>query len=362
MRTHLSRISDTNLLNNFSLMVRRERMATGEVIVHLAEIYRRRLYAKEGFSSLFAYIQVRYHYSGSAAYRRIQVARLSLQYPEVIRLLEAGKVNLQGLCLIEPHMTSKNGTKLIEQTIGKTKQEIEYLLAHTFQRVEKTQDKLRRLPVIKKVIPIQFNSPRKEQSTAAAAVIGHPERNAPPTKTIEIRRVKLECVIDEAVANKLERAREVLRKKYPQGRFEDILNEALEALLEKKDPERKIKRAEKTPRSSRGVTMEGRGMTSQARNDRRKIPASTGMTHSYKTRYIPQHIRRGIWKRDKGHCTFKSTDGRPCHERGNLEIDHIRPFSLGGGADLGNLRLLCATHNRYRAVKTFGRSPGQAGG
>ena len=31
-----------------------------------------------------------------------------------------------------------------------------------------------------------------------------------------------------------------------------------------------------------------------------------------------------------------------------IEIDHILPHALGGGADPGNLRLLCRAYHRHR--------------
>ncbi|MBI3016565.1 MAG: HNH endonuclease [Deltaproteobacteria bacterium] len=34
-------------------------------------------------------------------------------------------------------------------------------------------------------------------------------------------------------------------------------------------------------------------------------------------------------------------------------IDHIHPWSLGGDSTPENLRLLCRTHNQWRAEKTF---------
>ena len=42
-------------------------------------------------------------------------------------------------------------------------------------------------------------------------------------------------------------------------------------------------------------------------------------------------------------------------ERRNLQIDHIQPFALGGGAEKENLRALCGKHNRYAAQKDFGQ-------
>ena len=167
----LTKLSDQALLENFSRIVRFERKATAQVVVHLAEIYARRLYAQEGYSSLFAYIKEKFHYSGSSAYRRIQVARLSLQFPEIIDHVMSGNLNLVAICLLEPHMTAKNGTELISQAMGKTKEEIEYQLAHQFPRIEKTEDKIRRLPVIKKMavsvaLGNEVKATLKETSTA----------------------------------------------------------------------------------------------------------------------------------------------------------------------------------------------------
>ena len=41
----------------------------------------------------------------------------------------------------------------------------------------------------------------------------------------------------------------------------------------------------------------------------------------------------------------------------HVDIDHIVPYALGGSAALDNLRLLCATHHRYRHARlvTAGR-------
>ena len=94
----LTKLSDHALLENFSRIVSFERKATSQVVVHLAEIYHRRLYAQEGYSSLFSYIKEKFHYSGSSAYRRIQVARLSLQFPEIIDHVMSGNLNLMSIC------------------------------------------------------------------------------------------------------------------------------------------------------------------------------------------------------------------------------------------------------------------------
>ena len=67
------------------------------------------------------------------------------------------------------------------------------------------------------------------------------------------------------------------------------------------------------------------------------------------SRYIPSHLRKYIWKRDQGQCSYVHHETkRRCACRHLLQIDHIQPFALGGKTEKENLRLLCAGHNQYR--------------
>ena len=69
-------------------------------------------------------------------------------------------------------------------------------------------------------------------------------------------------------------------------------------------------------------------------------------------RGIPAAVRRQVWERDRGCCSYVDRgSGRRCGSRHLLEIDHVFPYALGGGADLDNLRLLCAAHHRHRHAR-----------
>lgn len=70
-------------------------------------------------------------------------------------------------------------------------------------------------------------------------------------------------------------------------------------------------------------------------------------------RHIPAHVRQHVLKRDRFRCVV-------CH-RGRpevaLHIDHIRPYSRGGGATVDNLQVLCAPHNLSKNNKILGAVP-----
>ncbi len=84
----------------------------------------------------------------------------------------------------------------------------------------------------------------------------------------------------------------------------------------------------------------------------RQQPAPTG-------RGVPAAIKRAVWERDQGRCSYVDpTTGRRCTSRHLLQIDHIRPWARGGGAQLDNLRLLCHAHHRHRHAEPSFPRPG----
>jgi len=51
----------------------------------------------------------------------------------------------------------------------------------------------------------------------------------------------------------------------------------------------------------------------------------------------------------------KSSEGKRCPERDNLEFHHDDPYGLGGDRSVVNVRLLCRQHHAYMAEKDYGR-------
>lgn len=78
-------------------------------------------------------------------------------------------------------------------------------------------------------------------------------------------------------------------------------------------------------------------------------------TGSPRGRYIPRHVRRAVWERDGGRCSYVSPAGRRCECKWMLEFDHIQEFARGGEATVDNVRLLCRAHNQYAAECAYGR-------
>jgi len=71
-------------------------------------------------------------------------------------------------------------------------------------------------------------------------------------------------------------------------------------------------------------------------------------------RHIPAEVKRQVWERDGGRCTFVSEAGRRCPARSRLEFDHLDPVARGGRATVARIRLRCRAHNQYAAECAFG--------
>ena len=68
----------------------------------------------------------------------------------------------------------------------------------------------------------------------------------------------------------------------------------------------------------------------------------------------PAHVKRAVWERDRGQCTFIGETGRRCSARSLLEFDHIDEVARGGEATTDRMRLRCRGHNQFTAEQTFG--------
>jgi 5-methylcytosine-specific restriction endonuclease McrA len=76
---------------------------------------------------------------------------------------------------------------------------------------------------------------------------------------------------------------------------------------------------------------------------------------SHQGRYIPAEVRRRVWQRDEGRCTYVDTRGQRCREQSGLEFHHRHPHARRGPASVANLTLRCRSHNALAAEQDFGR-------
>jgi hypothetical protein len=73
-------------------------------------------------------------------------------------------------------------------------------------------------------------------------------------------------------------------------------------------------------------------------------------------RPMPASVKRHVYVRDEGRCTFLDEYGNRCPETGMLEYDHIDGWARTHTHDPDRIRLRCHAHNQYAAEQMFGRA------
>lgn len=126
-------LSDAELLGSAKKWAAIERQAATEILHHLAEIERRRLYCDLKCSSLFDYAMRELKYSESQALRRIGAMRMLRSAPHIEPQLQSGELTLTNAAMAysvfqKESFTEEGRVETLRQLVGKTTREAEKIL------------------------------------------------------------------------------------------------------------------------------------------------------------------------------------------------------------------------------------------
>jgi hypothetical protein len=310
------------------------------LIVHLAEFDARRLYAGEGYSSTFRYCTDALRLSEDAAWNRIEVARAARDHPLVLDMLLSGALSPTTARLLARRLTAQNRDELLAAAAGKSRQQVEELLACRFPQPD-VPSAIRPLPA-----PTSLRTDRSEVPAAGheARTLGAPVADSPPeppraaepsgsaaaprplVRPLAADRYEIRFTASADTRDCLRRAQDLLGHAIPSGELDQVFNRALRLLVQ--DLERKKFAATDRPQRSRGQS-----------GDSRNIPAN---------------VKRSVRKRDGDVGAWVAPNGRRCGERRFLEFHHDDPYGVGGKPIVDRVRLLCRTHNRHAAELFYG--------
>ena len=353
-------LSDGVLLSRVRALAERERAAIVDLVAHLGELDSRKLYRGEGFASLFAYCTSALRLSEHGAYNRIEAARAARKFPAILDLLADGSLNLATLRRLAPHLTAENCDGLFAQATGKSKRDVELLVAGLAPRPD-VASSVRKLPTA-----VTLSSEAVAQSSEAmmqlteawsalcdrsketnAPVAARPPAMPVPAQAAGIHvpkhtlveplapeRFRVQFTVGKETRERLRRVQDLLRREIPDGDVAAIFDRALALLLA--ETERKKLAATTRPRAARHA----------------------GVSADPGSRHIPAQVKRAVWKRDGGQCAFVAPSGNRCKESAFLEFHHQRPWAAGGQATETNISLRCRSHNIWESDVYFGRASG----
>lgn len=302
-------------------LVREERRITKQILELIREAANRRLYLERGFASLFDWLVQGFGYSQSAAYRRIQAARLIEAVPDASEKITTGEVNLTTLAQVQTAIRQeekRSGTRVSAET----KREI-------IQKIEgKSSDETRK--VLSEALP------DSKPITESLRIVSNDE-------------ARLVLTLTENSVEELKRCRELLSHKMPDASWSEIVAFLASTFVAKNDQQRKTtvvsERKSKTASES----------TSAAVSPRAKA-ITGGQKKSASTKKVSRSVRRFVLSRAGYACEYvDAISGRRCGSRFKVEVDHVQPKAFGGTDDVANLRCLCRQHNLLAAERALGR-------
>jgi 5-methylcytosine-specific restriction endonuclease McrA len=311
-------ISARDLDRRLADLVRSERHLVVQFVVELAGFAKRELYRELGYTSLFYYCVRQLGLAKSSAFRRSEVARLIARFPVIADRLAEGRLSIRPLVELREVLTEENHAEVLARVEGKSQEEAQ-LLAVEYQPKPVPRDVVRAVPM-------------PPGPLVAFTVVPAGTRTPPPPPEVvkpltpDLRRLNVTVSADFIA--ELEQVRAALSHKCPDGDFEQVVREAFKLVL---DRDRKRKALTDRPRAQSETSGE---------NDR----------------YVPAAVKRAVWERDQGRCTWPMGDGEVCGSTHRLEFDHDLEVALGGKPTIENIRLLCKSHNLMKAEQHLGRT------
>jgi hypothetical protein len=303
----LAHLSNDEVMAQLKSICSEGNRVLARLIVVLIEVEARRMHLEAACPSMFDFCVRKLGMSEGEAFRRLNAARLVARFPEILGQIERGEIHLSALQLLAKHLTPDNVAALTSAAAGKTKAEVQALIA---ERAPSSD-----------VLPIIRTVPATEPVSARTEDVEEPQRArvAPLSAT----RHELRLTISAEQREKLERARDLMMHANPRGDLAAVLERGLDLLLAKLEKERL-----------------GKAVRPRARSASKRTSRA---------------VRREVFARDGSQCTYVSESGERCPARSLLELDHVEARALGGRDDATNLRVRCRAHNRLHAERVFGK-------
>lgn len=231
-------------------------------------------------------------------WKRAQAARIMRRFPETQSMVEQDEISVTSLALLSPKLTPANAAVLLNGIRGKSKRAIREFLS-------------------------------------TVALDGQILEQEP---TIEFK-----ITLTKSQTKKLDRAFEVLAARGQIPELSQVVEQALDALLWRRDPLQKAERAKKRSEKIATAPAQAANVTSAPVPT---APAQRPKIVSGRRVQIPAAVRHQIWLVNEGQCSWHHPGGERCFEKKMLELDHIHMVCRGGTDDAENLTLRCRFHNQ----------------
>ena len=333
----------------FSDLLRREHGALADFLVELAAFDERALWRNLGHASLFDYLHRALGLSRGAAYYRNVGANLVRRFPEIVEPLRDGRLCVSVLVALAKAITPENRAEVLPRFFHRSKSEAQAIAAEIRpadivprrevvtaarreakrapSRVERATAELPEVDPAHIVMPgeLKLATPAPPPTPATPAVPSPARDDRPVIEPLTAELSRLHVTVPRSLLSKLDRARDARSPSKPGATTAEILEAALDLLLDRAD-------------KRRGLVARPQAKLRPAKPDR-----------------VRASVLREVWKRDGGKCQYRLANGQTCGSTCRVEAHHREARAHGGGhATADDLVLLCDVHHDLVTREQFG--------
>lgn len=254
----LKNLSNEALLSQTKLCVQKEREMTLQVLHHLKEVERRRLFASLGYSSLFDYVTRELGYCAASACRRIDAMRLLKELPELEEKIQDGSLTLSTAARAQSFFKKESNNSKTSLSLEQKSELMKQLENKSTRQVEKELIAL---------------------TTTPEAHLQEKVRAVTPTLS------EVKFYASDELLGELEKLKGLLAHSHPNMTTAELVSYLAKLGLKKLDPAQQEVKARITPAPNE----------SSRQTKLKSNPA--------RSRYVPRYLLRSVWKRDQSQCT-----------------------------------------------------------
>ncbi|MGZ3843036.1 MAG: HNH endonuclease [Bdellovibrio sp.] len=311
----LSKISNSDLEFQLKNLVAKERKLLHVILEHIREVDVRKIYLERAYSTLYEYLVKELGYSGSAAMRRLEAARLLKEVPTLAEKIQEGSVNLSQIGELSRALKEKEKTCGMKISCAQKEELVAIITGKTTQETQKE------LSLALDVQPKKHDSQRMQQDES----------------------IRLEITLTKEQYQKLMTCKDLAAASLYQAQKDSSLGSLIEALADqylakKIKPEVDISPAKTKNTDTKNAVMLVAKTVSETE---RVIKSRVNKTLTPKT-------RKAVLSRDLC-CQFRDQKtGRQCKSTYSLQVDHKTSRWASGDHSIENLQVLCFQHNQLK--------------
>lgn len=296
-----SKLSNFELETTLKNLVTQERKLLHVILEHIKEVDTRKLYLECAYPSMYEYLVKELHYSGSAAMRRLEAARLLKIVPALSEKIQDGSLNLSQIGELSKAIKEKERATNTQVSPLQKKELVAMISGKTTHETQR--DLAQALDIKIK----QHDSKRTQQDES----------------------VRLEVTISKELFDKLNQCRDLASHQFTKetdpSSFAAIFEILANSYLKKQAP-RKTENATSA--------LDGNVTTPKAEEKANKT--------------LTPKTKIEILTRDKC-CQYKDpVTGKMCGSTFLRQTDHKSSRWAGGNHAKRNLQILCAGHNQLK--------------